>query len=291
MAVPARWTPPDGSEPIHTPFAEDNGVRIVPVPTAGREPNGAPAAWRSGALRRLLMDFRPDIVQVEEDPSLRVSAAVHPPGPPARHSRRGLHEREPAPEATRSWRGSAAAGPSPAPRASSGRNAVAAGLVRLEYPGLAVDLDSAARPAGAARARGRAPPTARHRIRGTPGAGKGARRPAPGLRAALRRLDAHRRGHRTRPGRARGARGATRRRLPRDLARRHPARGTHHPLAAPRLPGRALPHHRPMGRDLPDPGARGDGLRRHRRHQRLRRPAGNGRAARAWCSGRITRTA
>lgn len=76
VAVPARWTPPGASAPVDTPFAEDNGVRIVPIPTSGREPNGAPAAWRSSALRRLLTDFRPDIVQVEEEPTTRVAASV-----------------------------------------------------------------------------------------------------------------------------------------------------------------------------------------------------------------------
>jgi len=76
VAVPARWTPPGSSESIETPFAEDNGVRIVPIPTSGREPGGAPAAWRSGALRRLLTDFRPDVVQVEEEPTTRVAAGV-----------------------------------------------------------------------------------------------------------------------------------------------------------------------------------------------------------------------
>ena len=76
VAVPARWTPPGASAPVDTPFAEDNGVRIVPIPTSGREPNGAPAAWRSSALRRLLTDFRPDVVQVEEEPTTRVAASV-----------------------------------------------------------------------------------------------------------------------------------------------------------------------------------------------------------------------
>lgn len=136
VAVPARWTPPDGSASIQTPFAEDGGVRMVPVPTAGREPDGAPAAWRSGALRRLLMDFRPDIVQVEEDPSLRVSAAVtrlaRQLGIPAvAFTKEGLPRKLPLLARLRRRRTLS--------RASGvvGANAVAAGLIRLEYPGLA----------------------------------------------------------------------------------------------------------------------------------------------------------
>lgn len=135
VAVPARWTPLDGSASIQTPFAEDNGVRIVPVPTAGREPDGAPTAWRSGALRRLLMDFRPDIVQVEEDPSLRVSAAVtrlaRQLGIPAvAFTKESLPRKLPLLARLRRRRTLS--------RASGvvGANSVAAGLIRLEYPGL-----------------------------------------------------------------------------------------------------------------------------------------------------------
>ncbi len=76
VAVPSRWVPPGGAEPIDTPFSEDNGVRIVPIPTSGRDPDGAPGAWRMGAIRRLLTDFRPDLVQIEEEPTTRVAAGV-----------------------------------------------------------------------------------------------------------------------------------------------------------------------------------------------------------------------
>lgn len=76
VAVPARWSPPGGSGAVQTPFSEDGGVRIVPVHTGGRAPDGAPTAWRARTLRRLLTDFRPDIVQVEESPASPVAAAV-----------------------------------------------------------------------------------------------------------------------------------------------------------------------------------------------------------------------
>lgn len=125
-AVPARWTPHATAEPLHTTFAEDSGVRIVPIP----------ATWRSSALRRLLTDFRPDIVQIEEEPSTRVAAAVtrmaRQLGIPA-----VVFTAESVPREhrflarTRRHRTLS--------RASGvmGANAVATGLVRLEYPGLA----------------------------------------------------------------------------------------------------------------------------------------------------------
>lgn len=75
-AVPARWTPSGGSGPVQTPFSEDGGVRMVPVHTGGRARDGAPASWRVRTLRRLLTDFRPDVVQVEERLTSPVAAAV-----------------------------------------------------------------------------------------------------------------------------------------------------------------------------------------------------------------------
>jgi len=135
VAVPARFTPLGAAEALHTPFAEDSGVRIVPIPTAGREPDGAPASWRSGALRRLLTDFRPDIVQIEEEPSTSVAAAV---------SRLARQLGIPAvaftsQSLTREYRLFARMRRRRTlTRASGivGANAVATGLVRQDFPGL-----------------------------------------------------------------------------------------------------------------------------------------------------------
>lgn len=73
VAVPARWIPSGATAPIETPFAEDSGVRIVPIPTRGAQADGSPGSWQTAALRRLLTDFRPDIVQVEEEPTTSVA--------------------------------------------------------------------------------------------------------------------------------------------------------------------------------------------------------------------------
>lgn len=138
VAVPARWTPPGASAPIETPFAEDNGVRIVPIPTSGREETGAPAAWRAGALRRLLTDFRPDIIQVEEEPTTRVAAGITRMArqlgiPSLAFSADSLSRTYPLlPRMRRRRTLSRASG-------LVGANAVATALVRSEFPGLAAD--------------------------------------------------------------------------------------------------------------------------------------------------------
>lgn len=75
-AVPELWRPPGAAEPFHARFSEESGVRIVPIPTRGIDPAGVPSYWRVSALRQLLTDFRPDIVQVEEEPATRAAAAT-----------------------------------------------------------------------------------------------------------------------------------------------------------------------------------------------------------------------
>lgn len=75
-AVPEEWRAPGATEPFRTRFSEENGVRIVPVVTRGIDAGGIPSSWRVSALRQLLTDFRPDIVQVEEEPFTRAAAAT-----------------------------------------------------------------------------------------------------------------------------------------------------------------------------------------------------------------------
>ncbi len=48
--------------------SEDHGVRFVPIPTGGEFRDPASASWDSRAIHTLLADFRPDIVQIEEEP-------------------------------------------------------------------------------------------------------------------------------------------------------------------------------------------------------------------------------
>ena len=74
-AVPARWSDPHGG-PIETGWNDDAGVRIAPIPVRGDPSDPANVQWDRRALRRLLKDFRPDIVQIEEEPGSRAAARI-----------------------------------------------------------------------------------------------------------------------------------------------------------------------------------------------------------------------
>ena len=135
VAVPARWTPPGSTDPVEIPFSEENGVRIVPVPTGGRQANGSPGTWRTSALRRLLTDFRPDIIQVEEEPSTPVADVVMRLArqlriPSVAFTTASLPQSHRLLARLRRRRALSRAA------AIVGANAKATGLVRAEYPGL-----------------------------------------------------------------------------------------------------------------------------------------------------------
>ena len=59
VAVPEQWTT-KGPE-FKASWGTDGGVRVVPIPVSGTR-------WKRRALRSLFTDFRPDIVQIEEEP-------------------------------------------------------------------------------------------------------------------------------------------------------------------------------------------------------------------------------
>ncbi|MGQ0703189.1 MAG: glycosyltransferase family 4 protein [Gemmatimonadales bacterium] len=56
--------------------AEDSGVRVTPIPFSGDRWNPETIEWNSRELRRCVSDFRPDLVQVEEEPGTQVAADV-----------------------------------------------------------------------------------------------------------------------------------------------------------------------------------------------------------------------
>lgn len=75
-AVPDRWMPAGLLQEQKTAWGDDGGVRTVPIPIRGSSSPGADPAWHAASLRRLLSDFRPDIVQIEEEPWTRGAATL-----------------------------------------------------------------------------------------------------------------------------------------------------------------------------------------------------------------------
>jgi glycosyltransferase involved in cell wall biosynthesis len=67
VAVPDRWTASDGRS-HGTEWGDDTGVRLVPVPVHGRITEPSRLRWNGKTLRRLLTDFRPDLLHIEEEP-------------------------------------------------------------------------------------------------------------------------------------------------------------------------------------------------------------------------------
>ncbi|MGH7508218.1 MAG: glycosyltransferase family 4 protein [Gemmatimonadales bacterium] len=67
VAVPERWASADG-EPRTTSGEDGAGVRVAPIPVRGRLGEPGQARWNAKALGRLLTEFRPDLVHIEEEP-------------------------------------------------------------------------------------------------------------------------------------------------------------------------------------------------------------------------------
>jgi glycosyltransferase involved in cell wall biosynthesis len=73
--VPSRWRSPDDGSLRETAFGDDGGARILPVPVRSGRHDGE-QRWDGAALRRALAQFRPDVVQLEEEPVTRIAAQV-----------------------------------------------------------------------------------------------------------------------------------------------------------------------------------------------------------------------
>ena len=74
-AGPDRWTPLGLQLEQKTSWGDDGGVRTVPIPVSHGAPGGDPS-WSAKALRRMFTDFRPDLVQIEEEPWSRAAGAA-----------------------------------------------------------------------------------------------------------------------------------------------------------------------------------------------------------------------
>jgi glycosyltransferase involved in cell wall biosynthesis len=67
VAVPDRWAANDRR--VHgTTWTDDTGVRVIPVAVRGRMREPSRLYWNTKTLRRLLTDFRPDLLHIEEEP-------------------------------------------------------------------------------------------------------------------------------------------------------------------------------------------------------------------------------
>jgi glycosyltransferase involved in cell wall biosynthesis len=72
-AVPDRWVPAGLPHEQQTAWVDEARVRTVPIPIRGSAGDQNPR-WRASALRNLLTDFRPDVIQIEEEPWTRGAA-------------------------------------------------------------------------------------------------------------------------------------------------------------------------------------------------------------------------
>lgn len=75
-AVPEHWHQPVTGSTLTATWGDDAGVRIVPVRVRKLPGRYGGMAWDRGTLRKLLRDFRPDLVQIEEEPVSQVAAVT-----------------------------------------------------------------------------------------------------------------------------------------------------------------------------------------------------------------------
>lgn len=73
VAVPDRWASNDGSEKP-TSANEDDGIKLIPVPVRGEAGEPGRLNWDGKTLGRVITDFRPDLVHIEEEPWTQVAA-------------------------------------------------------------------------------------------------------------------------------------------------------------------------------------------------------------------------
>lgn len=75
-AVPDRWSPLGLGAEQQTVWGEEGGVRTVPISVRGSSSPDADPTWSRRALRRLLNDFRPEVIQIEEEPWTRAASTA-----------------------------------------------------------------------------------------------------------------------------------------------------------------------------------------------------------------------
>ena len=112
---------------------EDAGVRIAPIPVRGDLEDPESLRWNASSLRRLIADFRPDVVQIEEEPDTQAAATAA-----GEAARLGipvvLFSWERSAKGSGYWARQRAARSYEAASAAIGGNAKAADRLRLELP-------------------------------------------------------------------------------------------------------------------------------------------------------------
>ncbi len=80
VAIPQRWREPWFGRPIDVAWERQGGLEVFPLPTRGMGGGGkgevAKAKYGRRALRALLRDRRPDLVQIEEEPNTYAARQV-----------------------------------------------------------------------------------------------------------------------------------------------------------------------------------------------------------------------
>src|ERR687887_2602780 len=78
VAIPQRWRDPWFGRPIDVAWERQGGLEVFPLPTRGLGSSGDPLNITYGqrALRALLRDRRPDLIQIEEEPTSDAAAQV-----------------------------------------------------------------------------------------------------------------------------------------------------------------------------------------------------------------------
>jgi glycosyltransferase involved in cell wall biosynthesis len=78
VAIPQRWREPWFGRPIDVAWERQGGLEVFPLPARGMGGKGevAKAKYGGRALRALLRDRRPDLVQIEEEPNTYAARQV-----------------------------------------------------------------------------------------------------------------------------------------------------------------------------------------------------------------------
>src|SRR6058998_3071909 len=78
VAIPQRWREPWFGQPIDVAWERQGGLEVFPLPASGMGDKGdfANAKYGRRALKALLRDRRPDLVQIEEEPNSNAARQV-----------------------------------------------------------------------------------------------------------------------------------------------------------------------------------------------------------------------